>query len=176
MLAIEPTDDYLGIEQMKHMKAANGDAVLSEHSDLSHNEEFVFRDEITPYTKQAVKMLYDDALSNGDQKKGILVLDCTNPRVTAVGNVKEKAKLVRTCTTPKEKASLLSFTWEKAYRVDALEEAHGKHSIQKCCWVRSLKRSTTNLALRRQCSSSAFRKCGAASLSAQTDAFRPILP
>jgi hypothetical protein len=97
MLAIEPTDDYLGIEQMKHLKAANGDAVLLEHSDLSYNRGYVFRKDggEIPYTNEAVKMLYDDALSNGDQKKGILVLDCTNPRVTAVGNVKQKAQLVQ---------------------------------------------------------------------------------
>jgi hypothetical protein len=98
MLAIEPSDDYIGIEQMKHLKVANGDAVLLEHSDLSYNNGYFFSegsDEI-PYTNEAVKMLYDDALSNeNQQKKGILVLDCTDSRVSAPGNVYMKAQLVQ---------------------------------------------------------------------------------
>jgi hypothetical protein len=98
MVAIEPSDDYIGIEQMKHLKAANGDTVLLEHSDLSYNNGYIFREgahEI-PYTNKAVKMLYDDALTNDNQqKKGILVLDCTDSRVTAGGNVYEKARLVQ---------------------------------------------------------------------------------
>lgn len=97
MLAIEPSDDYIGIEQMKHLKAANGDVVLAEHGDLSYNKGYFIRQDgdTIPYTNKAVKMLYDDALSNGNQKKGILVLDCTDNRVNTVGNVYEKATLVQ---------------------------------------------------------------------------------
>jgi hypothetical protein len=72
MLAIEPTDDYLGIEQMKHLKAANGDAVLLEHSDLSYSKGYVFREgdsEFIPYTNEAVKMLYDDAFRTGTKRR-----------------------------------------------------------------------------------------------------------
>jgi hypothetical protein len=95
MLVIEPSDDYLGIDQMHHLKGANGDVVLLEHNDLSYKEGYPFGDKIIPYTNEAVKMLYDDALSGGNQKKGILVLDCTDPRVHVEGNVYTKAKLVQ---------------------------------------------------------------------------------
>jgi hypothetical protein len=44
-----------------------------------------------PYTDDACKRLYDDAFTDSATAKGILVLDITNPRVYADGNVFQKA-------------------------------------------------------------------------------------
>jgi hypothetical protein len=88
MYSIEPADDYLGIEQMQLLRGdAGGNDTFLEHRELSPNCPI-------PYTNEKVMMLYDNALSRTNTK-GVLLLDCTDPRVYAYGNVIEKAEKVQ---------------------------------------------------------------------------------
>ena len=80
---------------MQPLKIAGEDTHL-EHKELTYSKGYELKDgPYIPYTKTKVKQLYDDALVESPGKKGVLLLDCTNPRVYAQGNVLEKAQKVQ---------------------------------------------------------------------------------
>ena len=89
---LSPSDNYVGIESTKPLKDESGDNVFLDIGEINVNTEI----DSIPYANEKVMALYDDALSNeGGNKKGILLLDVTNPRVTVDGNVFVKAKRVQ---------------------------------------------------------------------------------
>lgn len=62
---------------------------------IDENGEGVWRTDVDlaiPYTNENVMLLYREALKH---PKGVLIIDCTNPRVSVSGNVFEKASLVQ---------------------------------------------------------------------------------
>lgn len=106
---VEPIDDYVGLDQIQPLEI-DGKKVYLEQNELSKRSEITFKlnsAEIheedqehqhmisIPYANDKVKALYDNALSVPAQGKGILVLDCTCPRVYADCNVFEKAARVQ---------------------------------------------------------------------------------
>eukprot|EP00978_Attheya_sp_CCMP212_P026854 scaffold89047_cov44-Attheya_sp.AAC.1 len=120
---IDPDPDYMGHDDMKPLEV-NGENVYLELNELKHatgvsakvegvhvttgsdsedgtdrdtvmsEEEDDDDDFIIPYTNKSVMQLYEDALS-GESKKGVLLLDCTNPRVYVQGNVQQKAERIQ---------------------------------------------------------------------------------
>eukprot|EP00977_Amphora_coffeiformis_P003465 scaffold640_cov166-Amphora_coffeaeformis.AAC.1 len=90
--SIEPKEDYMGFHQMEQLKDKTGKKVYLDQSELAYGNH---------YTSSHDQILIEDALSDGTDenltmpKKGVLLLDCTNPRVYAEGNVRQKAERVQ---------------------------------------------------------------------------------
>ncbi|CAB9506184.1 expressed unknown protein [Seminavis robusta] len=82
MFSIEPREEYCGINDMELLQDHNGDTVFLDSKELSWS---------TFYTCPGDSLLIENAVGD-PSKKGVLLLDCTNPRVYAPGNVREKAK------------------------------------------------------------------------------------
>ena len=107
---LESRDDYNGLERFQHL-VVDGNKVYLRQNELSVKSEYVHKEIlmpsfkknsiaevkelIIPYMNEKVKDLYDDALSSRLKRKGVLVLDCSCPRVNADGNVFEKAEGVQ---------------------------------------------------------------------------------
>lgn len=64
-----------------------------------------------PYADRKVMKLYLDALKQVEGRKGVLLLDCTSPRVSADGNVREKAESVQTWCKDKQKCDVVVITF-----------------------------------------------------------------
>jgi hypothetical protein len=125
VFSIGTSEDYVGLDQMVPLRDAENvpvyldrlsynasdnirfdvtatyDKELSESLFEDDNSERRFYSDTTPNstipcTNEKVKLLYDDALSTLDKgATGILVLDCTLPRVFADGNMFQKAGRVQ---------------------------------------------------------------------------------
>lgn len=89
---LSPSDNYVGIESTKPLADENGDNLFLDINEINLNTEI----HDIPYANEKVMALYNDALSNeGGNKKGILLLDVTNPRVNVDKNVFVKAERVQ---------------------------------------------------------------------------------
>eukprot|EP00957_Ditylum_brightwellii_P164165 12499343-Ditylum_brightwellii.AAC.1 len=100
MFQVEPTGEYMGVDEMKPLSNMEKKPFFLEHGELTHKDGYRFglsKDKFIPYTSKKVKALYDDALAVDKEHPccGVLVLDCTDPRVSAPGNIYEKAALVQ---------------------------------------------------------------------------------
>jgi hypothetical protein len=91
---VEPISDYIGLDQFQPLKVDDNEIYL-EQNELSLNSAIKFGDKEIPYANDSVKAFYDDALSMSEQSKGVLLLDCSCPRVYAHSNVFQKAALVQ---------------------------------------------------------------------------------
>mmetsp|Transcript_14299 Transcript_14299/g.20824 ORF Transcript_14299/g.20824 Transcript_14299/m.20824 type:complete len:1022 (-) Transcript_14299:81-3146(-) len=87
---LEPGDEYVGLGDIKPI-SMDGRNVYLEQNELNVNS---FYEDI-PYSNGKVIELYEDALSDPINSKGILVIDCSCPRVAAANNVFEKASAVQ---------------------------------------------------------------------------------
>jgi hypothetical protein len=106
---VEPIYDYIGLDHIQPLKI-DGKEVFLHQNELSKGSEITFKlnsEEIhgedqehqplisIPYANDKVRAFYDNALFRPEHVKGILILDCTCPRVHAEGNVFEKAARVQ---------------------------------------------------------------------------------
>lgn len=97
---LSPSDNYVGIESTKPLADENGDNLFLDIGEI--NKRTAIHD--IPYANEKVMALYNDALSNeGGCKKGILLLDVTNPRVNVDLNVYDKAERVQDYYKEKQK-------------------------------------------------------------------------
>jgi hypothetical protein len=83
-------EEYYGLDQIKPF-VMNGEEVYVDRSEL--NVKTLING--IPYANNNVIAFYDDALSGNSYKKGILLLDCSCPRVKAEHNVYDKANAVQ---------------------------------------------------------------------------------
>ena len=88
---LEPGPDYVGIDDLKPLEDHNGKPIFLHQNELNLKSEW----EGIPYTNKKVMALYNDALSDPTNLKGILVLDCSCPRVYADKNIFDKASAVQ---------------------------------------------------------------------------------
>lgn len=84
---LEPSDDYVGIEDLKPL-SVGGKQVYLEQDELKPSSDI-------PYANDKVFDLYNDAISRRGQTRGVLLLDVSSPWVTARGNVMDKASAVQ---------------------------------------------------------------------------------
>ena len=95
MFQIETSPNYVGVEDFCPLKIDDADLYL-DANELSHSDGYLLNNHcFIPKTNERVIQLYDDALSGGADRRGVLVLDCTTPRVTAEGNLIQKAERVQ---------------------------------------------------------------------------------
>ncbi|GFH47348.1 hypothetical protein CTEN210_03823 [Chaetoceros tenuissimus] len=90
LLNLEPNEEYVSIDDMKTL-AVNRKGVYLKQNELTKNSVI----EGIPYANEKVLHLYDDALSNPENQKGVLVLDCSCPRTIALCNITDKANAVQ---------------------------------------------------------------------------------
>jgi hypothetical protein len=142
---IEPKDDYIGIEDMLPLKI-DGREVYLEQNELNYRSDYVSCGVEVGYANDKLIALYDDALSDLHNRKGVLILDCSCPRVYARGNITDKAGAVQelyqrkgielTVLTVSGKGISVKFpneewdheSWQKSLIGTALEEID-----QRCC-------------------------------------------
>ncbi len=91
---IEPKDDYIGIEDMVPLKI-DGQAVYLEQDELNYRSEYISDGVKVVYATDKLISLFDDALSDLDHRKGVLILDCSCPRVHVSSNTTDKAGAVQ---------------------------------------------------------------------------------
>lgn len=91
---IEPKDDYIGLQDMLMLKI-DGLEVYLEQNELNYRSEYVSCGVKVRYANDKLIALYDDALSDLDHRKGVLIFDCSCPRVYARGNITDKAVAVQ---------------------------------------------------------------------------------
>lgn len=84
---LEPSDDYVGIEDLTPL-SVGGEQVYLEQDELKPSSDI-------PYANDKVFDLYNDAVSRRGQTRGVLLLDVSSPWVTARGNVMDKASAVQ---------------------------------------------------------------------------------
>jgi hypothetical protein len=94
MFELEPTDDYVGIEDMVPLKKDGQDVYIAAN-ELNYRSDYSVDGINIGYASEKLITLYDDALMNSDNRQGVLILDCTCPRVKADKNVTEKASAVQ---------------------------------------------------------------------------------
>jgi hypothetical protein len=84
---LDARDDYIGIGDMVPLEV-DGEPVYLALNELNYRSKI-------PFSNDKVIALYDGALLNSDNRQGVLILDCTCPRVYAAGNVIVKASKVQ---------------------------------------------------------------------------------
>jgi hypothetical protein len=102
MFEVEPMDEYMGIHHMQPLQV-NGKPMFLQRNNLKYSEGYNISPEVNTggtendldreddndnddvddryilYTNEKVKTMYDNALSEGSDRQGIGVLDCTTP-------------------------------------------------------------------------------------------------
>ncbi|KAL7540610.1 hypothetical protein ACHAXR_010249 [Thalassiosira sp. AJA248-18] len=91
---LEPQDDYVGIEDIKPLEI-DGKKIDLDQNELTSRSTFASDGVTICCANDKNIALYDDALSDLENRKGILVLDCSCPRVYARSNIKDKATAVQ---------------------------------------------------------------------------------
>ena len=74
----EPGDDYAGFEDVKPLQNNDGDIFLQQNAGEPLNVNSFY--ENIPYANEKLMALYDDALSDPVNCKGILVIDCSDTK------------------------------------------------------------------------------------------------
>jgi hypothetical protein len=73
----------------------DGQEVYLEQNELNYLSEYVSYGVKVGYAYYKLIALYADALSDLDHRKGVLILDCSCPRVYVRGNIMDKAGAVQ---------------------------------------------------------------------------------
>ena len=107
LIRLEPGDDYVGVEHGKPLQIG-GKKVFLEQNELNLKTDI-------PYTTQKVLDLYDHALAASS--KGILLLDCSCPRVYAEHNVFQKAAAVQKLYERKRKKIIVIAIYGKGIQI-----------------------------------------------------------
>ncbi|KAL7545564.1 hypothetical protein ACHAWF_008915 [Thalassiosira exigua] len=103
---LEPQDEYVGIENIVPLEI-DGKKVYLEQNELTYKSSYTFDGVTVCNANEKNISLYDDALSDMDNRKGVLVLDCSCPRVYAVNNIKDKATAVQELYRRRGKESIV---------------------------------------------------------------------
>jgi len=110
---LDPNYNYVGIEDIKPLEM-NGKKIYLDQNELNNRSEFISENETICYANEKVAALYDNALTCATKakltnqqsalknRKGVLVLDCSCPRVYAANNIKDKANAVAQLYKKKE--------------------------------------------------------------------------
>ena len=97
---LEPQDDYSGVENINPLEIG-GKKTYLDQNELGIRTVYTaeeFGDVTVIYANEKVIELYDQALlpnPASPNKKGVLILDVSCPRVTASGNLKDKANSIQ---------------------------------------------------------------------------------
>lgn len=92
---LTPQYDYVGFEDIGPLEV-DGKEIFLEQNELNLRSVYSSGGVQVVYANDKLINLYDDALSDTTgRRKGILVLDCSCPRVKAKGNIFEKAESVQ---------------------------------------------------------------------------------
>ena len=97
---LEPQDDYSGVENINPLEIG-GKKTYLDQNELGIRTEYTakeYGDVTVIYANEKVIELYDQALLPNPaypNKKGVLILDTSVPRVTASGNLKDKANSIQ---------------------------------------------------------------------------------
>ena len=91
---LEPQDDYVGVENIVPL-VIDGQKTYLEQNELNCKSIYLSDDIKVVYANDKLIALYDDALSHTTHRKGILILDCSCPRVNASNNITTKATAVQ---------------------------------------------------------------------------------
>jgi hypothetical protein len=126
---IEPKDDYIGLQDMLTLKI-DGREVYLEQNELNRSE-YVSCGVKVGYANDKLIALYDDALSDLDHRKGVLILDCSCPRVYARGNITDKAGAVQELYQQKGIELAVLTVSGRGISVKFLNEEWDKESWQK---------------------------------------------
>ncbi len=87
---LEADEEYVGHEDIKPL-TIDGKEVYLEDDEIKTDVRYGD----IPYANRKVMNFYDDAMSDMNREKGILLMDCTCPYVNTSGNVREKAEAVQ---------------------------------------------------------------------------------
>lgn len=99
LFSLEPSDDYTGFEEVNPLRGINGKDIFLHQNEVSVHSRY----KDVPYTTEKFIMLCDNALYHHGNKKGILLLDVSCPRVKVDNNVFEKAERVQDYYRKREK-------------------------------------------------------------------------
>ena len=96
---LEPQDDYNGVENIVPL-VIDGQEIYLEQNELNCKSIYSSSDDVkVVYANDKLIALYDDALSHSEHRKGILILDCSCPRVNVSNNITVKATAVQETMT-----------------------------------------------------------------------------
>lgn len=91
---LNPQDEYIGLEDIVPLKV-EGKEVFLEQNELNNRSVYSSDCVNVGYANDKLIALYDDGLSDLNSRKGVLILDCSCPRVYVQGNIKDKAASVQ---------------------------------------------------------------------------------
>jgi hypothetical protein len=92
---LDPQDNYVGVENIVPL-LINGKEVYLEQNELHCKSIYSSSDNVkVVYANDKLIAMYDDALLHSEHRKGILILDCSCPRVNACNNITGKATAVQ---------------------------------------------------------------------------------
>jgi len=96
---LDPLEDYNGLNELQSLVGDDEKKIFLEQNELTSKSEFAG----IPWMNEKAIALYDHALDASASKKGILVLDCSCPRVDAPNNTTDKAEGVQRYYTDRGK-------------------------------------------------------------------------
>jgi hypothetical protein len=92
---LQPQNAYIGLDDIVPLKVEGRDVFL-EQNELNNRSRFNTDGGVEiEYANDKLIALYDDGLSELDSHTGVLILDCSCPRVYVRGNLTEKAESVQ---------------------------------------------------------------------------------
>ena len=145
---LEPQDDYNGVENIVPL-VIDGQEIYLEQNELNCKSIYSSSDDVkVVYANEKLIAMYDDALSHSEHRKGILILECSCPRVNASNNITEKATAVQEIYKRKGiDVTVITFSgrgisiktpneewdherWEKSLIGDALKDIDEQYSLK----------------------------------------------
>ena len=145
---LDPQDNYVGVENIVPL-LINGKEVYLEQNELHCKSIYSSSDNVkVVYANDKLIAMYDDALSHSEHRKGILILECSCPRVNASNNITEKATAVQEIYKRKGiDVTVITFSgrgisiktpnkkwdherWEKSLIGDALKDIDEQYSLK----------------------------------------------
>lgn len=91
---LQPQNAYIGLDDIVPLKIEGRDVFL-EQNELNNRSVYDSDGVEIEYANDKLIALYDDGLSELDSHTGVLILDCSCPRVYVRGNLTEKAESVQ---------------------------------------------------------------------------------
>lgn len=89
-----PQENYIGLEDFVPLQVDGKEAFL-EQNELNNRSVYISDGVEVEYANDKLIALFDDGLSDLESHKGVLILDCSCPRVYVRGNLTEKAESVQ---------------------------------------------------------------------------------
>jgi hypothetical protein len=89
-----PQENYIGLEDFVPLRV-EGKEMFLEQNELNNRSVYISDGVEVEYANDKLIALYDDGLSDLECQKGVLILDCSCPRVYVRGNLTEKAESVQ---------------------------------------------------------------------------------